>query len=340
MAYPDDYCNPKISQGGHGGNPFNSFRASSPSTAPAYVVCRIECWVNSDRMYGIQVYYSNAATWPTESDSKEWANFMHDSYGKKQGTYSSFIFNPGELLAKLTVYKAKYNSNDYCGGLSFTTSSGREFTARSHYDDEATMVVGYGLCVGIYGDSGDAIDRLGLGTILPADNHAITHVTYNGNPGGASPTVVDNIVTQIPAGEPPEPGSESYSCTQTTTQGWSVATTNTTTQVMTVSVSAQVYEVSTDASYSLELSNSTQTTNSNTYSYSITVITPFNWTNEPGYITTYTIKQYTGSYILPYTGLATLTLNNRNVLSFYITGSSTGSASSAYVGVESMVPIT
>jgi len=339
MSFPTDYCIPQQTHGGNGGGAFNSFRPLQNSPLPTYVVCRIDCYIASQRMVGIKVYYSNAANWPTEPDG-DWSGFTSDFYGATGGSLSTFIFVPGELITSLSVAKAGYDGQDYCGGLSFKTSSGRSFTAESaNHGDSSSMDVGYGLCVGIYGNSGDAIDKLGLWMILPATSLAITEVVYSGNPGVALPTENYTNTQSIPVGQPAQTGSQTIQYTLTTSQTWEHSQTVQTSETLSVSVSANIYEViDVGTSYQLTQSTTAETTNGSSYSESTDLSYPFSWALEPGYTTTYTVSHYIGSYSLPYTGLGCLTLNNRNLLSYYLSSTTTGSASSALVGVSTRIP--
>ncbi|MBB4955865.1 hypothetical protein H4S14_003907 [Agrobacterium vitis] len=324
-AYPNDWCVTQASQGGGGGSAFSACLApvqtdiNGQSVDLYSVISKIECWIASHRMVGIKVYFSNSRAGYADDNPSYF-------FGATGGTYSSFRFDLGETLTALTIYQADYNGKTYCGGLEFATSKGLIYSAKSDNNKNGVaMDIGYGAAVGIFGNSGDAVDRLGFWMILPAETVSLTDVVYDGAPSAPNLTQVDNKPYDNPLDQAE---STEYSCPQevTSTQSWTLANTNSVALSFTAFVSAGVYniEVSADGTaswaatvqevYSLEYSMSTNDT------FSVTFDIPAQTT------VNIEIYRYEGRYELKYTGLGVVKTNNDNIFNYYLSGTTTGNS--------------
>lgn len=244
-TFPQDYCVVPQSNGGSGGSSFSFYVNGGKAETKLpddtivqsyYTISKISTWVSDHRMQGIQIWLSNSSTGYSDSNPSHF-------YGKTGGTLRSYVFQPGELITALSIYNTKYNDKHYCGGLYFKTSLGGIYSNISGGSAES-MNVGAGLCVGIFGKSGDVVDNLGFWMVSNPYAIALTNVSYVDSPQAPQ----KNIILQQShknAGSDPSTYTFQESYTSETQESWTIVSTSQASVSLSVEVSAEVYSVTT-----------------------------------------------------------------------------------------------
>lgn len=338
-TYPQDWCVSAQTQGGNGGSSFSSYKNAEKETLPDgskqevyYTVSKIGCYIAAHRMTKISVWFSN--------DDSGYSNYdAHVTWGENSGGYKEFVFVVGERLKTLTIYKAEYSGNDYCGGLEFTTTMGRSFSAKSgNAESGEAMDVGYGAVVGIFGNSGEAVDKLGFWLIQTPIEVALSNVAYSQVPQAPGSVAVAN---QVYTNTGTEPLNMTYSYTQTveSTETWTLTTTSTESYSFTVGISAPVYGVTVSAEGTASWSTTQEESNQLTYAESTTEAFNYSFTVPPNSQTTLNVSHFTGAYSMTYTGFAVATLNNLNTFNYYLTGEVKGACNTELTATTNTVAL-
>lgn len=329
--FPQDYCVQPQTNGGGGGSSFSFYIDGGAAEVTLqdgtqvqsyFTISKITTWVAEHRMVGIQIWLSNSPNGYSDSDQTQF-------FGATGGASLTYTFAAGERLSALTIYKSKYNDNTYCGGVEFTTSLGKTYKNVNPSGGSGTVMnVGYGVCVGIFGKSGEAIDNLGFWMVESPVSVALTNVTYIDSPPAPSKNILDSR-TFTNNSDKVETISYSQTYSISTTEDWTLTTSEEQSVGVTVGVSAEVYFVtaSTETSYSW----TTTTEESNGLSYSQTEEYSVNITFElqPDTTASVTVFNYQGSYVaLDYTGFSSLALPNNVSFAYCLSGTSSGQSAS------------
>jgi len=328
--FPQDYCVPQQVNGGSGGSYF-SFTAQNPVSETTlkdgtdvqsyFMLSKITTWMAEHRMVGIKIWLSNSPNGYSDDNPSYFA-------GATNGRSKTFIFQPGERLKKLNVYKSRYNDVYFCGGVAFETTLGSTYS--NCRGDSIAMNVGYGACVGFYGAAGKAIDNLGFWMIKAPVLVRLSNVSYNNSPEKPTKNELDSrIFTNNTASA--ETINYTHTYNVSTTEAWTLTNSTQTTESFTAVVSAEVYFVEASTETTASWTTTKEETNSLSYSVSNEYSVNIDFELAPGATAKVSVFNYIGTYTALYYGsYATATLTPAGDLSFAycLEGNSTGTSAS------------
>ncbi|CAL8376042.1 unnamed protein product [Arctogadus glacialis] len=101
------------------------------------------------------------------------------TFGRYDTFHKEFTFSPHERITELSLWDNGQGSR--LGGIRFWTSSGRQFSAIMTswpLVTEFSIDVGSGVCLGLEGSCGHAIDKMGFLFINAIQSSVLTDMTY------------------------------------------------------------------------------------------------------------------------------------------------------------------
>ncbi|XP_052819993.1 aerolysin-like protein [Mya arenaria] len=170
FVFPDttvskDYFTDNNASGGEGGSPFDFVKLDKGA-----VLKKIKAWKDNWLISGVEVWMSDGS---------------NKLVGKRGGPSGEFTFRDGELIKKLNVQaSAPYSSvlkRRRLGAIWLETDKERSWGIYAHSlteDGSYWPDVGSGICCGIFGSAGDAVDRLGFAMLQPISRAVLTDVKY------------------------------------------------------------------------------------------------------------------------------------------------------------------
>ncbi|KAI7790277.1 natterin-like protein, partial [Triplophysa rosa] len=102
-----------------------------------------------------------------------------ETFGKPEGSYQEFVFQPGELITSMSLWGNGYGTR--FGAIKFNTNHSRSFfvkMTRWRLQTEWTIDVGSGLCLGIVGRCGEDIDCMGFLFLNKVESVILTNLSY------------------------------------------------------------------------------------------------------------------------------------------------------------------
>ena len=102
-------------------------------------------------------------------------------YPTSFNTVKSFSFQRGEVFKELSLWENYHGT--HLGKIEFTTNRGNSFVHRMtnykyYHDQESSIDVGSGLCVGVVGRHGHDVDKLGFIFVKPIKSSVMDNVKY------------------------------------------------------------------------------------------------------------------------------------------------------------------
>ncbi|XP_052770863.1 aerolysin-like protein [Mya arenaria] len=170
FVFPDstiskDYFTDNNASGGEGGAQFDFVKLDKGA-----VLTKIKAWKDDWLISGVEV-------WMSDGSSK--------LVGKRAGTPGEFTFRAGELITKLNVQASgPYSSvlsRRRLGPIWIETDKQRSwgiFSRNLTEDGRYWPDVGSGICCGIFGGAGDAVDRLGFAMLQTISRATLMNVKY------------------------------------------------------------------------------------------------------------------------------------------------------------------
>ena len=161
----DAYFTSNIAIGGPSGSPFMvGLTEGSPQSGT--VVHSMQAWIDNNTFRGLEVELTGDKTVKL--------------FGAKAGqSTEKFFIAPGEKVKSLSVWASSYRGGR-CGGFELTTTQGRTFKVQSAnlVGDAFKPEIGSGILVGLFGGSGNDIDRLGFGLLRRIQSAQLVNVNY------------------------------------------------------------------------------------------------------------------------------------------------------------------
>ncbi|XP_053407640.1 aerolysin-like protein [Mercenaria mercenaria] len=161
-----DYFTDDHASGGEGGQAFNHIKINEGA-----ILTKIKAWKRDWRIGAIQVWMSDGS------------NYLAGKPGG--GESSEFKFKKGETIVSLNVQASgPYSSilsRRRLGAIWFKTSKDRSwgiFSRNLTADGRYWPEVGSGVCCGVFGGSGDAIDRFGFAMLRPVESSMLSEIKY------------------------------------------------------------------------------------------------------------------------------------------------------------------
>ena len=158
-----DYFTDNNASGGSGSVPFTFIKMDGA------ILTKINAWKETWRIRGVEVFMSDGSSYLA---------------GTRSGTLEEFTFQSGEFINCLNIQASgELSSGGYrrFGALYFNTNKNSEFGIYSDklQDDGAYWPdVGCGICCGIFGASGDDVDRLGFAMLRNVKESTLMNVEY------------------------------------------------------------------------------------------------------------------------------------------------------------------
>ncbi|XP_045167088.2 aerolysin-like protein [Mercenaria mercenaria] len=179
-----DYFTDNNASGGDGGNHFHFIKKDDGA-----ILTKIKAWKRDWRISAVEVWMSDGSSFLA---------------GKRAGENSEFKFRPGEVIAKLNVQASgPYSSvlhRRRLGAIYIQTNKQREWGIYCHgikKEDDYWPDVGSGICCGMFGGAGDAVDRLGFAMLRPIKSSILCNVTYPRLASDIVATKPDMVAHQI-----------------------------------------------------------------------------------------------------------------------------------------------
>jgi hypothetical protein len=311
-TFPLTVCVPVAQTGGHGGGAFDYHPGDSAN--PGAILNQITLYVASQRVVGIQVGMICFASNNPDTDVSP-KQIYSPLFGSTGGGRHDFYFRTNETISSLSVFKCVYNSNNYVGGIMLTTSLGNSWDCRvGSCDDHVTAKVGSGICLGITGCSGGALDKLGF--YMMADIQALQLKTPEPTSPDETNTPTTPITAQAVASYPydnvqiEQNINLTHSYTATTEESWTISNSVSNTTTLGFTMSTEVFGIGVEGSSELSWTETYQKDISSSYSSSITAECTCSQTLEVGQTAVVTFYQGSGSYVMPFNASATATINN------------------------------
>lgn len=145
--------------GGHGGNVFHCVGGNHGK-----VLEKIGVWAAPDSLQAIKVWLSD--------DTPK-------IYGHGYGDYKEFSFEIGERITELSLWGN--GAGTRCGAIHFKTNKNRVFDHQMTswpLKKKYSVNIGSGICVGVVGRAGNAIDQLGFVFLNPIEYTKLTKIHY------------------------------------------------------------------------------------------------------------------------------------------------------------------
>ncbi|KAH3868817.1 hypothetical protein DPMN_031971 [Dreissena polymorpha] len=179
-----DYFTDNNASGGEGGSSFTFIKIDKGA-----VLKKIKAWKDDWRITGVEV-------WMTDDSSR--------LVGTRSGSLAEFSFQSGENITKLNIQASgPYSSvakRRRLGAIWFQTNKNRDwgiFSRNLPEDGRFWPEVGSGICCGIFGNSGDDVDRLGFAMLREVKRSILTNVTYPNLAREIVATTPDTVAHQV-----------------------------------------------------------------------------------------------------------------------------------------------
>lgn len=295
--------------GGNGGNPFHNYDLKGK------VLERIAVWVGPSQIRAIRVWMSGTA--PV-------------TYGIPEGPLKEFAFNPGERIARLSLWGNGIGTRT--GAIRFETSTGRVFDhgmTEWGRKTEYHIDVASGICVGVMGNAGSEIDNMGFVFLKDVARATLTNVKY--------PT----LDTQTPSLVPQDLDSFYDHNTGTSARNYKFAGSRVeeTSETWSATVGLELYmEITVQAGIPEVMSASAKfgwkVSASSTYSLTQKSTRTLSWessgTLQPGESIALAAVTARGKLYIPYTGTMVVTMRTGETFSYEVEGAYQGVS---YAGV-------
>ena len=164
-AINKDYFTDNHASGGEGGSRFDFIKLDKGA-----ILKRIKIWKRDWRIGAVEVWMSDGS---------------NHVAGQRSGWSSEFKFKKGELIEKLNVQASDAQSSRLSrrrlGAIWFKTNKGRDWGVFSNDLPASGRYwpdVGSGVCCGVFGAEGDAVDRFGFAMLRPVKKATLIDVKY------------------------------------------------------------------------------------------------------------------------------------------------------------------
>ncbi|XP_034055796.1 aerolysin-like protein [Gymnodraco acuticeps] len=296
MAYPTT-----LHQiGGNGGRSFSLTGEKTGATLK-----QLNVWVGDSQVKGVQVYLTDGS---------------HDLLGERSGSSEEYTFQPGECFTSLSLWGNGEGSR--LGAIKFKTNRSGEFFAKMTswgLKTEYPIDIGSGICFGVAGRCGGAIDCMGFIFLNAVKRTVLMDVNY--------PTM-SQVVPQVTV---EEIKSITYDNNTTADQVNQIESSKKITKKSSWTVTKRM-----EATFSIEVSAGIPEVAEVTTGFSFTAGTESSYslenTDERTETVSFTINVPAGKKVkaditigratidLPYTGTVKMTCNNGSVLQYATSG--------------------
>ncbi|KAF4115054.1 hypothetical protein G5714_002543 [Onychostoma macrolepis] len=243
-----------------------------------------------------------------------------ETFGNPDGPYQEYVFKLGECFTSLSLWDN--GERKRLGGIKFKTNQGGNFFAKmtkNSLPTEIPMDVGSGYCLGVVGNAGADIDRMGFLFLSAVQSAVLTNVNYPTIHQLIPKVTMEEIksVTYRNNSSAKQQQTIESSKKVTNKSSWSMSKSFTATFSMDVKAGIPgILEVSTGFSVSIgsESTYGLELTDERTETLSTTVDVP------PKKKVDVDINIGRATFDLPYTGTVKITCKNGSVLEYETNG--------------------